>query len=131
MSKYSFKSLIKKKTIKAALAYLNKLKKKHSKVENIDHPNLTIQAYFSADDSEKTIKNVQDLFKIRSRMLEVKTNMKGNYTNYNCDECKIIGRINEEDCQAASYADLSWAWEPTFRGYSCCHFAPYGANHTN
>ena len=69
MSKYSFKSLIKKKTNEAALAYLNKLKKKHSKVENIDHPNLTIQAYFSADDSDKTIRNVQDLFKIRSRML--------------------------------------------------------------
>ena len=76
---------------------MNKIKKKHSKVESIDHPNLKIQAYFSADDSDKTIKNIQDLFKIRSRMLEVKTNMKGNYTNYNCDECKIIGRINEDN----------------------------------
>ena len=27
----------------------------------------------------------------------MKTNMKENYTNYNCDECKIIGRINEDN----------------------------------
>ena len=30
-------------------------------------------------------------------MLEVKTNITGLYTNYNCDECKIIDRINEDN----------------------------------
>ena len=29
-------------------------------------------------------------------MLELKTNYKENYTEYNCDECKIIGLINED-----------------------------------
>ena len=29
-------------------------------------------------------------------MLEVKSNYKGNYTEYNCDECKIIGLKNED-----------------------------------
>ena len=55
---------------------------------------LRIIPYFWADDSAKTIINIQDLFKIRSRMLEVKTNYKGNYKEYNCDECKIIGLKN-------------------------------------
>ena len=72
------------------------LKKKHSKVDFIEHTSLKIQPYFSADNSAKTISNIQDLFKIRSRMLELKTNYKGNYTEYNCDECKIIGLINED-----------------------------------
>ena len=96
MSKNSFKNFINKKIREAALEYLTILKKKHSKVDTIEHASLQIQAYFSADDSEKTIKNIQDLFKIRSRMLDVKTNYKGNYTEYNCDECKIIGLENED-----------------------------------
>ena len=33
---------------------------------------------------------------IRSRMLEVKSNMKGNYTEYHGDECRIIGILNED-----------------------------------
>ena len=29
-------------------------------------------------------------------MLDVKTNMKGNHIEYNCDECKIVGNLNED-----------------------------------
>ena len=96
MSKNSFKNIKSKKIKEAALEYLTILKKKHSKVDFIEHTSLKIQPYFSADDSAKTISNIQDLFKIRSRMLELKTNYKENYTEYNCDECKIIGLINED-----------------------------------
>ena len=59
MSKNSFKNFIKKRTKEAAFEYLNILKKKHSKVEFIEHASLKIQPYFSADDCEKTIKDIQ------------------------------------------------------------------------
>ena len=97
MSKNSFKNFIKKKTREAAFEYLNILKKKHSKVKGIEYSSLETQPYFSADDCEKTITNIQDLFKIRSRMLDVKMNMKGSHQEYNCDECKIIGLQNEDN----------------------------------
>lgn len=95
--KNSLKNFIKKKIREAAFAYLNILKKKHSKVEGINYDSLKIQAYFSANDCEKSIQDIQDLFKIRARMLEVKTNMKGSHYEYNCDECLIVGSQIEDD----------------------------------
>ena len=44
----------------------------------------------------KTVKQLQDLFKIRTRMLEIKTNMRGNHNEFNWDECRILGNKNEE-----------------------------------
>ena len=97
MPKNSFKNFIKKKMREAAFEYLSILKKKHTKVEGINYDSLKNQAYFSADDCEKSIQNIQNLFKIRARMLEVKTNMKGSHNEYNCDECLIVGSQIEED----------------------------------
>ena len=50
--KTSFKNYIKKTNKKAALEYLNKLTRKHTKVKGIEHDELKIQAYFSADECE-------------------------------------------------------------------------------
>ena len=97
MPKNSFKNIIKKKIREAVFEYLNILKKKHSNVEGINYDSLKIQAYFSADDSEKSVQDIQNLFKIRARMLEVKTNMKGSHNEYNCDECIIVGSQIEDD----------------------------------
>ena len=97
MPKNSFKNFIKKKTRKASFEYLNILKKKHSKVEGIKYDSLRSQAYFSADDSDKTIQNIQNLFKIGARMLEVKANMKGSHIEYNCDEWMIVGSKSEDN----------------------------------
>ena len=44
----------------------------------------------------KTVKQLQDLFKIRTRMLEIKTNMRGNHNEFNCDKFRILGNKNEE-----------------------------------
>ena len=97
MSKNAFKTFIKKQITEAASDYLNILKKKHTKVEGIKYDYLKVQPYFSADDCEKTIQEIQNLFKIRARMLEVKTNMKGSHVEYNCDECMIIGSKTEDN----------------------------------
>ena len=94
MTKLMFKKLVKEKTRTAALEYLTKLKKKHSKVREIEHDVLETQKYFLPDTVTKTIKQIQDLFKIRTRMLEIKTNMRGNHNEFNCDECRIIGNKN-------------------------------------
>ena len=96
MSKLMFKKLVKEKTRAAAMEYLTNLKKKHSKVKEIEHDDLEIQKYFLPDTVTKTVKQIQDLFKIRTRMLEIKTNMKGNHKEFNCDECRILGNKNEE-----------------------------------
>ena len=57
---------------------------------------LETQKYFLPDTVTKPVKQIQNLFKIRTRMLEIKTNMRGNHIEFNCDECKILGTKNEE-----------------------------------
>ena len=45
MSKKRWKSMVKTHVEKNALAKLNERKKSHSKVKNLEHPNLEMQSY--------------------------------------------------------------------------------------
>ena len=39
----------------------------------------------------ESIKQKQDIFKMRTRMIDIKENMKGNHFNFDCDTCKLKG----------------------------------------
>ena len=59
------------------------------------HGMLKMQTYLLTNSTKMTIEDCQLIFKLRTRMIDVKTNMKGKYYTYECDACKI-----EEESQA-------------------------------
>ena len=78
----SFQILVKKAVVKNALKELEKLKLSHSKVEKVKHETLEIQQYFMPSKMKKTKEEIQTIFKMRCRVTELKTNLKGIYVTY-------------------------------------------------
>ena len=87
MSKYLFKKLLKKKINDAAMKYLNELKEKHTKMENIQSKELICSEYLKDTRLSKT--ETKLLFKFRTRMYSVKANFSKKYENSNllCELC--------------------------------------------
>ena len=92
MPKLAFKKLVKKKEKQKTLEQLTKEKTKHTKVAHIKHSVLEIQEYLKP--GELSIQEAKFLFSLRSRMLDIKCNFKGKYSNTLCPLCK-----KEEDSQ--------------------------------
>ena len=88
ISKYSFKKEIKTKANLLAIDFLQKLKDKHSKTDNIKiKQELNISEYLR--DKDINPEQAKFIFKIRTRMYPVKCNFKTQYKmNYLCDLCK-------------------------------------------
>ena len=77
-----------------ALQRLNKIKEKHSKVRNISHETLKMQNYLKSNRQKITSEESQIVFKMRSRVTNVKINLKGNFENLLCSVCN-----NENESQ--------------------------------
>ena len=86
-SKYSIKSYISKKAKIIAFDYLQRLKMKHSKIDGINFEEVKCSEYIL--DPQLNKKEVRLLFKLRTRMYNVKANFSSMY-NFNllCDLCK-------------------------------------------
>ena len=93
MSKSQFKKLVTKNIENKALLYLKSQIK--SKGKEIEYENIELQDYLRPEAKLK-IKEKQDIFKMRSRMLEIKENVKGKYLNFKCDACKKVGKRKKE-----------------------------------
>ena len=76
VSKNVFKTYIKKKVEINHLQFLNTQKKKHSKSEHLNCIQLKVAEYLK--DSRFNTREKQLLFKLRSRTLDVKQNLKTN-----------------------------------------------------
>ena len=76
---------IKEKTF----ADLEKKKESHSKVKNIMHERLEMQGYLKPNKIKMKIEEAQEIFRMRSRVTDLKTNFKGKYESFECDVCKI------------------------------------------
>ena len=89
ISKVNFKKIIKKAAIKRTITYLNNLKKKHSKMDDIIYERLEQQGYLN--DERINTSQVKLLFKLRTRMFECKQNFKNKHKKENlfCNLCKI------------------------------------------
>ena len=86
MSKYMFKKFLKEKIKSATLKYLNELKKKHIKVENLQSTELKCSKYLM--DTRISKVDAKLLFKFRTRMYPVKANFSTKYqNNMLCDLC--------------------------------------------
>ena len=85
IKKNIFKKLIRKKIKILALDYLQNLKMKHSKVKEIQYETFEIQQYMLHRDFSNNDKEL--LFKLRTRMINVKSNFRNQYENVLCQLC--------------------------------------------
>ena len=93
MPKNMFKTHIKKKIECEALTYLkSKIK---SKGKEIYYTQIELQEYLRPESKLKIVEK-NDIFKIRSRMVDLKGNIKGKYTNYKCEPCSLKGIKKKE-----------------------------------
>ena len=92
MKKFEYMKLIKRKIKHKALIDLNRVKESHSKVKELKHTTLKMQKYLMPNDKNLLKEDAQLIFKLRSRVTETKTNMKGKYDSYECSAC---GEENE------------------------------------
>ena len=101
MSKGRFKSLVDKKVNKFAFQYLKDIAGRHSKsLEILKEANgmkaLKRKAYLSENILSKS--DAQLLFKLRTKMLDVKTNFGEMYNrDLTCRTCKVVNSIENED----------------------------------
>ena len=93
MSKLMFKNVVKKACENNALKYL-KLHIK-SKGKEISYDKMELKHYLVSS-SSLTLQEKKELFKMKTRMTEVKSNFKNQYEIYNCEKCEERGKYNEE-----------------------------------
>ena len=93
--KSRLKDILEKKITEKALEDLNKQKENHTKVMHIEHKNLEIQKYLKSCNIKITPEEAQEIFKLRSRVSDVKMNFKGKYDSLECEACQE----NEEESQ--------------------------------
>ena len=122
-SKTSFKKIVKEKIEKIAFKYLMNKKEKHSKLQDITYRSLTCQSYLKSKKFSNERKNL--LFKLRTRMVEVKSNFRSLYegnamcrlcytkeeTQEHLIECSVIRQKLGED--GAVDGDLTWGEDNT------------------
>ena len=97
ISQYSFKKMVKVKTKEYALDYLLELKSKHSKMNNLDYPELKLQDYLK--DPKISVQESKNLFRFRTRTANFKTNMKSSYQCLLCPLCSLESDTQEHSMQ--------------------------------
>ena len=116
---------MRKKISEVAFNYLNSLKSSHSKVQHIKYKSLEKQSYIS-NNSNFSIKETQLLFKLRTRMLNVKANFRNQFNNMDiscnlCDSGQEESQFHLLECQTIIdncpelYDDVSVEYDDMFR----------------
>ena len=89
MKKNEFRTMVKTKIENKAIEKLEQRKKSHSKVSHITHGFLTMQTYLKPNRIQVSKEERQLIFKLRSRVTEVKMNFKTKYEDLNCKTCNM------------------------------------------
>ena len=103
MSKEVFKGKVSSAVQKAGYQFLSSEKLKMSKVMNVQHESLSLQEYFTP--SFLNIQEAKMLFRIRSRMVDVKMNFKNKHTTTLCPVCETVG-VNDSQEHILECAQL-------------------------
>ena len=113
ISKNRFKNMVKKSAVTASINHLNKLKNKHSKLDNITVDNLKSRQHPS--DERLNISQMKLLFKLRTRMIKVDHNYGKKNTCKICTigpddqihltKCLFL-RLKCPDIQTIDYSDI-------------------------
>ena len=93
MRKGTYKAMIKENIENNCMKYLNE--RKSSKTSRLKHTSMQIKNYLKPNNIIKNKEEAQLIFKSRSRMLDVKCNMKGNYLDLSCGICGIEDETQE------------------------------------
>ena len=83
LSKNKFKSIVKEKVQAKAFIYLQSIKESHTKVKDLTYIKNKVQPYILNE--KLTTKEKQLLFKLRTHMIDVKENFKGQYLDVMCN----------------------------------------------
>ena len=94
MKKSKLKKLLDKAVEDKAFEELQLQKGKHSKVMKLSYSKLKMQKYLKGNKNNSTVEEAQMIFKLRSRMADVKLNFRNKYEGLQCDICK-----DEEETQ--------------------------------
>ena len=87
MKKSSFMNMVKRRIEKYSFEKLQQKKMTHSKVDKLEHSEIKIQKYLQPNQSEISRTEAQLIFKLRCRVTNLKTNLKGNYETLECEAC--------------------------------------------
>ena len=89
MGKETLKELIKKRISVVAFDHLHKMAESHSKVQQGIYKNLNGMQYFQ--DNRFSTDQIKLLFKLRTRMFDVRNNFRNNYECASCPLCGLHG----------------------------------------
>ena len=87
MKKGVFMNKVKRKTEEKVLKKLEEIKEKHSKVNLLNHPILKMQKYLMPTSVNIRKEECQEIFKLRTKVTDVKMNMKNKYESNECEAC--------------------------------------------
>ena len=88
MKKETFMKIVKTGNEVKSFERLQKIKETHSKVNKVKHDRISMQKYLKASNVVISKDIAQQIFKIRCRIKDVKTNFKGKYDDIMCRACK-------------------------------------------
>ena len=88
MKKSMFEYILKQCVKQKMLAGLNLKKELYSKVNKLENKFLKMMSYLMPKKIKACINEIKTVFKLRSRITNVKTNMQGVYATFECTACK-------------------------------------------
>ena len=89
MRKSTLSNSLNKSMNEKAIEKLNEVKSKHSKVLHLKHEIMNMKKYLKAHGVKSNKEEKQLIFKLRSRVTDLKMNYQGIYDFHDCDACGI------------------------------------------
>ena len=96
ISKAKWKATVKQSVREMSLKYLNNLKQRHSKVNELKQTSIKMQPYLLPNELNASKEEIQLI--LRCRGTHLKTNLKGLYDTYECGVC-----LKEDESQEHIY----------------------------
>ena len=96
MKKAAWKNIVRNSIRQKTFKSLETMKQSHSKVKQLRYISLQMQDYLIPNDTKNLNKDdVQNIFKIRSKVMEVKMNRKNLFETHECKVCLIENETQE------------------------------------
>ena len=89
MKKARFMKIVKQNNHEKSFLSLERVKKSHSKVKQVEHNSFQMQKYLKPNSTKITREEAQLIFSLRCRVTEAKVNLKGKFDNLECGACGL------------------------------------------
>ena len=96
MTKSRLKITLEKNIKELAFKELKLKKESHSKVRNLKHKSYEMQNYLKSNEEKITKDEAKEIFKLGSKVTDVKGNFKGKYENIECQLCEEESRTHND-----------------------------------